>query len=83
MMSKKDYQLFADNISQIEDENKREEAIRNAANIFKKDNFRFDEERFREWIRRRRAKESMKGMRYNPKHMPLGNEDIMRKHLRK
>lgn len=68
-MGKKDYQLFAETISEIKDETKREELINFLKPIFQRDNYRFSENRFREWIRRRLNNESMKGTRYNPKYM--------------
>ena len=72
MMSKKDYQLFADALSQIESEEKQEEMIDFLYPIFKADNYKFDLDRFRDWIKRRKNKESMKGTNYNPKNMSLG-----------
>ena len=72
MMGKKDYQLFADAVSLIENESKREEIMNFLFNIFVSDNSRFDENRFKEWVKRRINKESMKGLKFNPKYMPLG-----------
>lgn len=72
MMGKKEYQLFADAISQIEDLAKQEEIKAFLFPLFKSDNERFSEERFNDWVDRRINHKSMKGTRYNPKYMPLG-----------
>lgn len=72
MMSKKDFQLFADMASRIDDDTNREEIINFLCPVFRQSNFRFSEERFRDWIHRRRNNLSMKGTHYNPKYMPLG-----------
>ncbi len=72
MMGKKDYQLFADAISLIQNLADRQRICDFLFPIFEQDNSRFDRERFREWIRRRDNNESMKGTGYNPKYMPLG-----------
>lgn len=71
-MTKKDYQLFADAISQIKNKEDRERMIEFVGDIFSRDNYRFDEERFREWIKRRIEGKSLKGLRYNPKYTLLG-----------
>ena len=71
-MTKKDYQIIADFLSLIDNDEKREEMLDFIMEVFLKDNFRFDCGRFREWISRRRKGESMKGTNYNPKYMPLG-----------
>jgi hypothetical protein len=72
MLGKKDYQLFADALSQIENKEEQSKILGFVANVFRADNSRFDEERFRDWIYRRENNLSMKGTRYNPKYMPLG-----------
>ena len=68
MLGKKDYQLFADALSQITNKAEQEKIVSFLEPIFKADNPRFDYNRFSEWIRRRENNESMKG----PKYMPLG-----------
>ena len=60
MMGRKDYQLFADALSQIESEEKREEFISYLFPIFREDNSRFSEDKFRDWIKRRLNNESIK-----------------------
>ncbi len=72
MMGKKDYQLFADALSLIEDTKKRNEIERFLFPIFEADNPRFDGSRFIDWIYRRESGKTMKGTHYNPKYMPLG-----------
>lgn len=72
MMGKKDYQLFADAISLIENKEDRDKITIFLFDVFEKDNERFDRVRFKDWIYRRIHNESMKGTRYNPKYMPLG-----------
>ena len=66
MMGKKDYQLFADAVSQMSVE-KGEEFMNYLFPIFRADNSRFDETRFREWVARRKENKSMNGLRFNPK----------------
>jgi hypothetical protein len=68
-MNKKDYQLFAEVISRIVDINTREAFITFLVPIFKRDNFRFNEDRFREFIKRRVNNESLKGLNCNPKYL--------------
>lgn len=68
-MTKKDYQLFAEVIAKIDNENKRNEIINFLSSVFLKDNSRFDEYRFAEFINRRRNGESLKGLRVNPKYL--------------
>jgi hypothetical protein len=68
-MNKKDYQLFAEVISKIESEDKREEIIKFLKEIFLTDNILFDESKFREFIRRRISGESLKGLNVNPKYL--------------
>ena len=72
MMGKKDYQQFADAVSELTNVVERENIICFLTGIFRRDNSRFNEDKFKEWIRRRIKKESMKGLNYNPKYMPLG-----------
>ena len=70
-MTKKDYQLFGDIISQITEEKEREKIIALIVRVFKYDNSRFNESKFREWIKRRRENKSLKGLRYNPNYLIL------------
>jgi hypothetical protein len=72
MMGKKEYQLFADALSLIKDENERTKIFSFLRPIFVADNSRFDSDKFMDWIYRRQNNLSMKGTRYNPKYMPLG-----------
>lgn len=72
MLDKKDYQLFADALSQISNKKEQEKIISFLEPIFKADNPRFSFDRFSDWIYRRENKLSMKGTKYNPKYMPLG-----------
>ena len=71
-MGKKDYQLFADAISQISEEEKMQHIINFLMPIFQADNSRFSEEKFKDWIDRRINNKTMKGTKYNSKYMPLG-----------
>ena len=72
MLGKKDYQLFADAVSSISNKEEQEKIINFLEPIFKRDNERFDYNRFSDWIYRRENNLSMKGTKYNPKYMPLG-----------
>ena len=72
MMGKKEYQLFADAVSLIDDNQRRKDIIDFLYGIFKTDNIRFDINRFMDWVDRRRNNKSMKGTHYNSKYMPLG-----------
>lgn len=69
MMGKKDYQLFAEALSQVDDDNKRIDLAAFIVPILEADNPRFDRAKFWEFIRRRRAGESLKGLRCNPKYL--------------
>ena len=71
-MTKKEYQLFADAVSLIKDDRQRNEMITFLSDVFMRDNERYDRSRFIEWIDRRLNNQSMKGLKYNPKYMPLG-----------
>lgn len=51
-MGKKDYQLFADAISLIENEGDRKRIINFLEGVFFEDNNRFDSSRFQDWIDR-------------------------------
>jgi hypothetical protein len=68
-MNKKDYQLFAEVVSRIEDEDKRKDVMSFLFPIFRKDNQRFDGDRFREFVQRRVDNISLVGMRCNPKYL--------------
>ena len=57
MMGKKDYLLFAEVISQIEDETNREKIIDFLCDVFSEDNALFDPEIFEEWVRERKQRE--------------------------
>lgn len=72
MMGKKDYQLFADALSLVKNDDNLEEIKMFLLKVFKQDNPRFDYERFNNWIDRRQNNKTMKGTNYNPKYMPLG-----------
>jgi len=72
MLGKKDYQLFADMASQIENKEEQAKIVGFLSNVFMADNPRFSCEKFKDWIYRRENNLSMKGTRYNPKYMPLG-----------
>ena len=72
MLGKKDYQLYADALSQISNKEEQEKIISFLEPIFKADNPRFDYNKFSNWIYRRENNLSMKGTHYNPKYMPLG-----------
>jgi hypothetical protein len=72
MLGKKDYQLFADALSQISNKEEQEKIITFLHPIFKSDNPNFSYDKFSNWIYRRENNLSMKGTRYNPKYMPLG-----------
>lgn len=63
MMSKKHFQLFANAIAQIDNDINREETICLVGSVLKADNNRFDMDRFREWIKRVRNNEDLKGLR--------------------
>lgn len=69
MMTKKDFKKFANAIAEQFPNNdfasdlSCNELILRIAPILKDNNPRFDEKRFREWIRRVRAGESTKGLR--------------------
>ena len=63
MMTKKDFQIFADALASISNEEERENIISKLCPVFKSINWRFDEDRFREWIRRTRAGLSHRGLK--------------------
>jgi|GEM_PF-4996674 hypothetical protein len=68
-MNKKDYQLFGCVLAKIENANERENLIRFVSDVLKIDNERFDEMKFREFIRRLIANESLRGLRVNKKYL--------------
>ncbi len=63
MMYKKQYQMFADAISELKNKEEKERFTTLLCNIFKQDNSRFSEGVFREWIRRKGTGESLKGLK--------------------
>jgi hypothetical protein len=68
-MNKKDYQLFAEVLSKIEDTTTREDFINFLIPIFETDNYKFNAIIFREFIKRRINKEDLKGLRVNKKYL--------------
>jgi hypothetical protein len=62
-MTKRHYELFANAAARIENEQKREEFTNRLINVLGADNPRFNEDTFKEWIKRERAGESKKGLR--------------------
>jgi len=62
MMTKRDFQQFADAFATIKDNKERENIINICCPIFKGNNFRFDESKFKEWIDRRIEGKSTKGL---------------------
>lgn len=63
MMTKKIYQLFANALGMMSNNEERELIMHYLFPVFHSDNFRFDEERFKEWVRRVIAGEDLKGLR--------------------
>jgi hypothetical protein len=61
MMTKKDFKELANFMAESFDEN--DSAVKWMEEFCYRNNPRFDETRFREWIRRVRADESLKGLR--------------------
>ena len=68
-MTKKHFQLFAEVISNIQNEEEREKQINFVCPILRQSNFRFDENKFREFIQRRLGELSLKGLNCNPKYL--------------
>ena len=62
MMTKNDFKQFADAIAKISNEEERNKLIKRLSPIFRVNNSRFDEQRFREWINRRVQGISTKGL---------------------
>ena len=62
MLSKKAYKVIATDLGGLEDCAHTESVVTVLCRLFVGDNPRFDENRFREWIRRIRAGESTKGL---------------------
>ena len=62
MMTKKDFQMFADSFADIKNAEEREIVIMRCIYIFSTINPKFSEKRFREWINRRIKGESVKGL---------------------
>jgi len=63
MMTKQHYQQFATALSQISNEEERENIISFLLPVFNQDNSRFSEGVFKEWIRREVEGEDLKGLR--------------------
>ena len=68
-MTKKHFQLFAEFTAKIEDEEEREKQINFICPILRTSNFRFDEDKFREFIKRRLEGSNLKGLNCNPKYL--------------
>ena len=68
-MNKKDYQLFGCVLAKVENDLERENLICFLKPIFERDNHLFDEWTFREFIKRLRNRQSLKGLRVNQKYM--------------
>ena len=68
-MTKKHFQLFAEFTAKIENEDEREKQINFICPILRASNFRFDEGKFREFIKRRLEGSSLKGLNCNPKYL--------------
>lgn len=68
-MNKKDYQLFAEVVAKVTDETERERLVNFLSPIFSRDNERYSEDRFREFVDRRVKGESLKGLNVNPKYL--------------
>ena len=62
MMTKKDFKQLANMLACISDENERDKIVNMACEFCFRNNCRFDSDRFREWIRRIVAGESLKGL---------------------
>lgn len=63
MMTKKHFKQFAEGLSKVESDELRNQMMTFIGAILKQDNPRFDLERFKEYIRRLRAGEDLKGLR--------------------
>ena len=63
MMNKKHYKEFANACALIDDNSIREEVINVIVTVCLADNYRFSIDKFKEWIRRVRANESLVGLR--------------------
>jgi hypothetical protein len=63
MMTKKDFKELADIIAGIDSVEEKNIVLEQMIKFCEKQNPRFDENRFREWIRRTRAGESLVGLR--------------------
>jgi len=62
MITKKTYKVIATELGEMPIEENTEEVIKMLCSLFKADNARFDESRFREWVRRIRNNESTVGL---------------------
>lgn len=63
MMTKQHFKLFAEACSKIENDIEQHNFINKLISIFKKSDGKFDEKRFREYIRRLIKGESLEGLR--------------------
>jgi hypothetical protein len=63
MMTKQHYQKFATALSKCTDNEQRELILSYLLPVFQKDNARFSEGVFREWVRRETNGESLKGLK--------------------
>ncbi len=63
MLIKKDFKELADMCSLIVSDEDRERIIKFLCSFCVSNNNSFEEDRFREWIRRRRANESTRGLK--------------------
>jgi len=68
-LTKLHFQIFAEALSKVENETERDKLIDFLMPIFKQDNMRFSEDRFKEFIRRRLNGEDLKGLNCNPKYL--------------
>ena len=68
-MNKKDYQLFAEVLAEVTNDNEREKIINFLYPIFIKDNHLFNIGIFKEFIRRRLSNESLKGLNCNKAYL--------------
>jgi len=69
MMTKKHYQLFAETISKVKKEEERNQIFSFLFPILKRDNPRFNEDTFKEFVKRRLNNEELKGLKCNPKYL--------------
>jgi hypothetical protein len=63
VMTKKDFKELADMLATINDDEERDNLVNRMCEFCLMNNTRFNDGRFREWIRRVRAGEDLKGLR--------------------